>query len=184
MITTCEFHNLIGMFAIIRLFSKPKRGLGYAKENRRNLFCNQRRNLLGFDGCRSASADGRFRLYSRRSGRRPASGCLSAAADVRAFLHAPITSEVFFSTRRSKRHSALRSARPAHPTDVFLSDSVQQRRHRPILAATIPVFTTIWDIFVKHRAPQIREMACTALAIIAVVLITTKGDFDSVSLSL
>ena len=53
-----------------------------------------------------------------------------------------------------------------------------------ILAATIPVFTTIWDIFVKHRAPQIREMACTALAIIAVVLITTKGDFDSVSLSL
>ena len=130
MITTCEFHNLIGMFAIIRLFSKPKRGLGYAKENRRNLFCNQRRNLLGFDGCRSASADGRFRLYSRRSGRRPASGCRSAAADVRAFLHAPITSEVFFSTRRSKRHSALRSARPAHPTDVFLSDSVQQRRHR------------------------------------------------------
>ena len=52
------------------------------------------------------------------------------AGRLRAFLHAPIPSEVFFSTRRSKRHSALRSARPAHPTDVFLSDSVQQRRHR------------------------------------------------------
>lgn len=52
-----------------------------------------------------------------------------------------------------------------------------------IPAATIPVFTTIWDIFVKSIAHlRFREMACTALAIIAVVLITNKGDFDSVSL--
>lgn len=66
----------------------------------------------------------------------------------------------------------------------FLAIQCSNAGTAAILAATIPVFTTIWDIFVKHRAPQIREMACTALAIIAVVLITTKGDFDSVSLSL
>ena len=66
----------------------------------------------------------------------------------------------------------------------FLAIQCSNAGTAAILAATIPVFTTIWVIFVKHRAPQIREMACTALAIIAVVLITTKGDFDSVSLSL
>lgn len=66
----------------------------------------------------------------------------------------------------------------------FLAIQCSNAGTAAILAATIPVFTTIWDIFVKHRAPQIREMACTALAIIAVVLITTKGAFDSVSLSL
>lgn len=65
----------------------------------------------------------------------------------------------------------------------FLAIQCSNAGTAAILAATIPVFTTIWDIFVKHRAPQIREMACTALAIIAVVLITIKGDFDSVSLS-
>lgn len=64
----------------------------------------------------------------------------------------------------------------------FLAIQCSNAGTAAILAATIPVFTTIWVIFVKHRAPQIREMACTALAIIAVVL--TKGDFDSVSLSL
>ena len=57
----------------------------------------------------------------------------------------------------------------------FLAIQCSNAGTAAILAATIPVFTTIWDIFVKHRAPQIREMACTALAIIAVVLITTKG---------
>ena len=66
----------------------------------------------------------------------------------------------------------------------FLAIQCSNAGTAAILAATIPVFTTIWDIFVKHRAPQIREMACTALAIIAVVLITTTGDFNSVSLSL
>ncbi|WP_293703687.1 DMT family transporter [uncultured Parasutterella sp.] len=66
----------------------------------------------------------------------------------------------------------------------FLAIQCSNAGTAAILAATIPVFTTIWNIYVKHRAPQIREMACTALAIAAVVLITTKGDFESVSLSL
>lgn len=66
----------------------------------------------------------------------------------------------------------------------FLAIQCSNAGTAAILAATIPVFTTIGDIFVKHRAPQIREIACTALAISAVFLITTKGDFDSVSLSL
>lgn len=66
----------------------------------------------------------------------------------------------------------------------FLAIQCSNAGTAAILAATIPVFTTIWNIYVKHRAPQIREMACAALAIAAVVLITTKGDFESVSLSL
>lgn len=123
-------------------------------------------------------------LCRRRFSRRAPSGCRGAPADVRTLLYVPLASEVFLPTRRSKRHPPLWRARTAHAADVFPGDSVRNAGTAAILAATIPVFTTIWDIFVKHRAPQIREMACTALAIIAVVLITTKGDFDSVSLSL
>lgn len=100
------------------------------QENRRNLFCDQCRHLLGFNGCRSTSADGRFRLCRRRFSRRAPSGCRGAPADVRTLLYAPLASEVFLPTRRSKRHPSLWRARTAHAADVFPGDSVQQCRHR------------------------------------------------------